>query len=218
MKKNIDGESQKNIIVTYNEPDERGILTRELRGSPALAGISCPVKSKAPFTEEEELAWENSVEQLMCRGFTQPGSISRVTGLTMQQARNFIERVQQGWEQSMSVSLVNRRREALYLEAERVKEEAWQGFNLSKETDGDPKVQGAWLKLILDASAGQARLCGLNAAAKLEVETTVVEAGIKTAEQMQMEAESKLKLPLGSLELIGSLLAEKLSQGDEDDR
>lgn len=206
-------------LVLIDTPEERGVLVRVLSGNPAISGIECPVNSRPPFSTEEALAWENCVEQLVARGVRTANSISKYTGLSLGQSKIMLEKVASGWAASMSTSLVNSRREALWQEAERVKEEAWESYYLSKSLEDDPKVQGAWLKLVLDAGGSQAKLCGLNLTGKEEADTnksSMVTPVIKNSTEMMMEAERKLKLPQGNLELLGNIIAKHMSMGMEE--
>jgi len=201
-------------LVLIDLPEERGVLVRVLTGNPAIQGIECPVNSRPPFSSSESLAWQNCVEQLVARGVRTANSISRHTGLSVAQSKIMLEKVASGWAASMSTSLVNSRREALWQEAERVKEEAWESYYLSKSLNDDPKIQGAWLKLVLDAGGSQAKLCGLNLTGKEEGDSQKageVTPVIKNSTEMLMEAERKLRLPQGNLELIGNILAKHIS-------
>lgn len=201
-------------LVLIDTPQERGVLVRVLSGNPAIAGIECPVNSRPPFSTEESLAWENCVEQLVARGVRTASSISKHTGLSIGQSKTMLEKIASGWAASMSTSLVNSRREALWQEAERVKEEAWESYYLSKSLDDDPKVQGAWLKLVLDAGGSQAKLCGLNLTGNELPDTnkpSAITPVIKNSTEMMMEAERKLRLPRGNLELLGNIIAKHMS-------
>jgi hypothetical protein len=118
------------------------------------------------------------------------------------------------WGKSASPQLVNQRREQLFYEVERVKQNAWDYFERGKNSGRDIKEQGALLKLVLDAVGQQAKMSGVN---NINVNVqSEISATFKTNADFEREAASLLKVDGEVLKDLGSLLAQNMGE-DEDE-
>lgn len=187
-----------------------GVPTKPLMSrDPRLKGVSIPVRNKPPFDDAHKVAWQAAIEDMMGSGLTSTIELAKASGLSTKAVRGFRDSVLEGWGATMTPSLVNTRRETLYSELEAVKRAAWEYFNDGLSNGADAKEQGAWLKLLMDAMDRQARISGVNTQ-QVSAEVSVV-SRIKTAKELQQEAEQRLNLPQGQLDLIGEELAKQLS-------
>ncbi len=171
-----------------------------------MHGIDVPVilKDFDDFTRER---WLNAVELMMTRGIETTVEIAGITDLSNRVAGILRKQVIDRWAQTMTRGALNQRREKRYVEADRVKAERW-GMDEKGESEGaDFKGQLSYLKMIVDTGARQAKLCGLEA-----LPDEQVTANNKDKAQITSEAEARLQLPSGSLEMIGKTLAEAISK------
>ena len=204
--------------------DYEEITEEDLKASPSrnlasicteLQGVDVPSNTSKPFSNIDRQRWLNVIETLMGRGVEHSGRIAGVTGLSPGQVTFFMKEIIAFWQKTTSPSTVNVRREKLYIEAERVKEACWRAFNRNEHDDlGDFKEQTLYLKMILEAGTRQAQLCGLNRVDAVEHNANIT---VKKDEKtMIQEAENKLSLPVGSLDLIGKALAKQISEMKEE--
>ena len=171
-----------------------------------MHGIDVPVALKDfdDFTRER---WVLAVELMMTRGIETTVQIAGITGLSNRTAGIFRNEVIDRWANTMTRGALNQRREKLYIEADRVKAELWRLYEKGEREGADFKEQLSYLKMIVDTGARQAKLCGLEA---LPEEQPA--AANKDKAQLTSEAENRLNLPSGSLEVIGKTLAEAISK------
>lgn len=178
-----------------------------------MHGIDVPVilKDFDDFTRER---WLNAVELMMTRGIETTVEIAGITDLSNRVAGILRKQVIDRWAQTMTRGALNQRREKLYVEADRVKAELWRMYEKGVREGADFKEQLSYLKMIVDTGARQAKLCGLEA-----LPDEQVTANNKDKAQITSEAEARLQLPSGSLEMIGKTLAEAISKqkGERDD-
>jgi hypothetical protein len=171
-----------------------------------MHGIDVPVilKDFDDFTRER---WLNAVELMMTRGIETTVEIAGITDLSNRVAGILRKQVIDRWAQTMTRGALNQRREKLYVEADRVKAELWRMYEKGEREGADFKEQLSYLKMIVDTGARQAKLCGLEA-----LPDEQVTANNKDKAQITSEAEARLQLPSGSLEMIGKTLAEAISK------
>tara|TARA_Y100000592_G_scaffold101095_2_gene185391 strand:- start:5854 stop:6513 length:660 start_codon:yes stop_codon:yes gene_type:complete len=204
--------------------DYEEITEEDLNASPSrnlasicteLQGVDVPSNTSKPFSNIDRQRWLNVIETLMGRGIEHSGRIAGITGLSPAQVTYFKKEILAVWQKTTSPSTVNLRREKLYIEAERVKEACWRAFNRNEHDGlGDFKEQTLYLKMILEAGTRQAQLCGLNRVDAVEHNANIT---VKKDEKtMIQEAENKLSLPVGSLDLIGKALAKQISDMKEE--
>lgn len=208
-----------NDSLDYEEVTEQDLEASPSRNlsavCPELQGVDVPSNTQKPFSPIDRQRWLNCIETLMGRGIEHSGRISGITGLTPNQVSYFKKEIVSVWQRTTAPSTVNLRREKLFLEAERIKEACWRAFNRNEAMmEGDYKEQTLYLKMILDAGARQAQLCGLNRVDAIEHNANIT---VKKDEKtMIQEAENKLSLPVGSLDLIGKALAKQISDMKEE--
>lgn len=170
--------------------------------SPYLRGIDVPKNTRKPFTPLEREMWLNVVEVLLAKGVESTGQIAGITGLNATQVNFFQKDILKRWQSGVTPSTVNYRREKLYYEADRVKESCWRLFEKAEKENKDYKETVIYLKMIIDAGARQAKLCGLDNA-----EPTLIK---------QETTTQNINIPVGSLDKIGKLLAQELSEQKND--
>ena len=176
---------------------------------PSLIGVDIPVETNGPFSPVDRERWLLACEIIMSRGVEHTGKISGMTGLSMNQVIAFKDEIMKRWQTTVPASTINARRERLYLEADRVKQELWRMFEQNQGV-GETKEQVLLLKMVLDAGQRQAQLCGLNRVDREEdYSQQVIQ---KDKKRLIEEAEQKLKLPTGGLANIGKELAKSISQ------
>lgn len=172
---------------------------------PRMKDIDIPaiLKDFDDFTRER---WVLAIEIMMTRGIETTVEIAGITGLSNRTAGMFRNEVIDRWASTMTRGALNQRREKLYIEADRVKAELWRLYEKGEREGADFKEQLSYLKMIVDTGARQAKLCGLEALP--DEQPTVAN---KDKAQLTSEAETRLNLPSGSLEMIGKALAQTIS-------
>jgi hypothetical protein len=198
-------EGVEDIVV----PDVLVEESRDLTANdPRLKGIDFPmrVKDLDPFSKER---WISCIEVMIGRGIESSTEIAALTGLSRKAAGMFKNSVLKRWGDSMTQGAANSRREKLYYETERVKAELWRKYEVGEATGADFKEQISYLKMIVDAGARQAKLCGLESQ---QIDATIT-AGNKSSDQMQEEA--ALTISADKLALIGKLLASEIGAQDD---
>lgn len=177
-----------------------------LKYNPILHGLDIPSQKKGQFSDVDEERWLVVVEELMTRGAKTSGEIAGLVGVSQRRIATFIKLVKERWAKSMTPGQVNTRREALYLEAERVKDACWL---VIQNTDND-MCRLAYLKMILEAGKRQSSLIGAEKQ-QVAIEHSV-EARHKTPDEMQGEIASSLNISAEDYASLGNLLAEKLTE------
>jgi hypothetical protein len=99
---------------------------------------------------------------------------------------------------------VNSRREQLYLECERVKEECWRQYHL---VDSE-MAKLAFMKMIIDAGKRQSSLIG---AERINVNVESKVAGHKTAEEMEAEVAGQLSISVDQFSVMGEMLSKQIT-------
>jgi hypothetical protein len=191
------------------------IPTRIIQHPGRLQGMQVPSNGDyANLTAGEREAWLCVMEEAMSRGVNSPSELTRLTGLSMNGVSSLRATVYDMWGKSASPQLVNQRREQLFYEVERVKQNAWDYFERGKNSGRDIKEQGALLKLVLDAVGQQAKMSGVN---NINVNVqSEISATFKTNADFEREAASLLKVDGEVLKDLGSLLAQNMGE-DEDE-
>lgn len=190
------------------------VLVEESRdltmNDPRLKGIDFPVRvtDLDPYTRER---WMSCLEVMIGRGIESATEIAALTGLSRKYAGILKNSVLKRWGDSMTQGAANARREKLYYETERVKAELWRKYEVGEATGADFKEQVTYLKMIVDAGARQAKLCGLETQ---QIEATIT-AGNKSKEDMEREV--ALNIPPDKLAAIGKLLASEIGAQDDND-
>ena len=108
---------------------------------------------------------------------------------------------------------INSRREQIYLEAERVKEECWDAL---KVCTSEP-MRLAYLKMIIDCGKRQSALVGAERI-NINVESKV-DAKHKSADEMAKEGAGQLSISIEEYSAIGDMLSQQLTdlrKGNED--
>lgn len=178
---------------------------------PLLQGLDVPTKKRGKMTALDEERWLVVVETLMQRGVKSVRDASRLTGLTESYTTRLVKDVKERWSKSLTTGQVNVRREAIYLEAERVKEACWEQLKFCTN-DG---MRLSLFKLILEAGQRQASLIGANKLA-VSIETDA-EAMHKSAAQMEAEVIDELGLSPEEIKNLGTLISQRmLPPGEED--
>lgn len=209
--------TSKTVDLWAGDDDGGGeyVATRMLSGDPRIQGMHIPTNTNyANATKGEQRCWVATMEELMSRGVESPTEIMRITGLDSRAVDTLKKTVMYGWAGNLTADKVNTRREQLYREVERVKQNAWGYFNYGRKVGADVKEQGALLKLILDATSQQAKMSGVNTMG-VQINHTV-ETKFKTAGDIEAEAARLVNVDLSTLEQLGNLLASKMGEDSDE--
>lgn len=171
---------------------------------PILKGIDIPTAKKGHLTTLDRERWLVAMEILLQRGVKNISEITRLTGLSFGRVDAFVKEVKERWSKSLTVGQVNARREAIYLEAERVKEACWETLNTSQLSDA---ARLAYFRMIIECGRRQSSLIGADRI-NVNVETTTTH---KTKAEMEKEVASHLKISVEDLAKIGDSVSKQLS-------
>lgn len=151
----------------------------------------------------------------MARGIMEHADLGRLFSLSKQAVIFIRKQVLNSWTSGLTPETINLRREQLYREVDRVKHNAWAYFEAGKQNGADVKEQGALLKLVLDASSAQVKMCGLNSV-NVQLEHTVA-AKFKTSSDFEQEAAKLLGVDVTTLASLGNLIASKIGETENED-
>ncbi len=171
---------------------------------PILRGIDIPTQAKGSLSALDSERWIIAIEVLLQRGVKSIAELAEITGLTVPRADKFVKEVRERWSKSLTAGQVNARREAIYLEAERVKEACWQTL---ENLEGNDLAKLAYLKMIIECGKRQSALIGAERI-NVSVETT---ANHKSAAEMERELAKQLKIPVEDLANIGDTISKQLT-------
>lgn len=180
---------------------------------PKLAGLDIPKVRAGKMTFMDEERWLVVIETLMQRGVSSISQIHTITGLAYDRCGAGVAEVRDRWSKSLSMGQINSRREQIYLEAERVKEECWDAL---KVCTSEP-MRLAYLKMIIDCGKRQSALVGAERI-NINVESKV-DAKHKSADEMAKEGAGQLSISIEEYSAIGDMLSQQLTdlrKGNED--
>lgn len=188
--------------LQMSESDTEIILSNNM-----LRDLDVPkVRRKSDCTPLDLMRWLDAVETVMGRGAKSAKEISRLFEIPVTFARDLVQDVKARWAVNVNPSLVNVRREQLYLECERVKDYAWQAI----ENNSSPATQLKFLQLVLQAGQRQSSLIGAEKVA-LSIETSVV-AAHKSEEDFQQEFVGAADFSVDELKQLGDLIAKRRTE------
>jgi hypothetical protein len=176
------------------------VMTRD----PILRDLDVPNKKKGVLEPIDHERWLVVVETLMQRGIASVTKLSDVCGITYARADRFVREVRDRWANSLTMGQVNSRREQIYLEAERVKEECWRQYQL---TDNET-MRLAYLKMVIDCGKRQSGLIG---AERINVNVESTAAAHKSAGEMEAEMINSLSISVDQFSAIGDMLSQQLT-------
>ncbi len=180
--------------------------------NPIMSGITLPARARARrerggggrISADEKREWLEITSELVARGVRNPTQLRRLTGLTWDTCRSYLEEVKMHQALQLdSVGELEARREALFWEADAVAKEA---FRRSFEEEHSGSRVG-YLRLVLEANKRKASLCGLDSI-NLNVET---KHQISASIDVVAEVAEKLNIPAEAFEKIGRDTALALS-------
>lgn len=210
------------VYVPGDEPTEIAISDSEVVSSgrdleimathPLLRGLDVPRNKQGFLDPIDKERWLVVVETLMQRGAKSVTEIRDVTGLTANRSSKFVSEVRDRWANSLTMGQVNSRREQLYLECERVKEECWRQYHL---VDSE-MAKLSFMKMIIDAGKRQSSLIG---AERINVNVESKTASHKSADEMQAEVAKGLSISVDQFSTIGEMLSKQITtmRKDSDD-
>ena len=172
---------------------------------PKLAGLDIPKVKQGKMKPLDEERWIVVVETLMQRGVSSLSQMHTLTGLAYARCGEYVAEVRDRWAKSLTMGQINSRREQIYLEAERVKEECWQAL----QTCTNESMRLAYLKMIIDCGKRQSALVGAERI-NINVESKV-EARHKSAEEMAKEGAGQLSISVEQFSAIGDMLSKQLT-------
>ena len=172
--------------------------------NPIMSGITLPSQAQARrnrggggrISADEKREWLEITSELMARGVRNPTQLRRLTGLTWETCRNYIEESKMHQALQLdSVGELETRRENLFWEADAVAKEA---FRRSFEEEHAASRVG-YLRIVLEANKRKSALCGLDSV-NLNVETRHK---ISASVDIVSDVAQKLNLPIDAFEQIG---------------
>lgn len=172
--------------------------------NPIMSGITLPSQAQARrnrggggrISADEKREWLEITSELMARGVRNPTQLRRLTGLTWDTCRNYIEESKMHQALQLdSVGELETRRENLFWEADAVAKEA---FRRSFEEEHAASRVG-YLRIVLEANKRKSALCGLDSV-NLNVETRHK---ISASVDIVSDVAQKLNLPIDAFEQIG---------------
>lgn len=170
-----------------------------------LHGLDVPKRKQGTLSPIDKERWLVVIETLMQRGVKSIRELTDITGLGTNRAGEFVREVRERWASSLTMGQVNSRREQIYLEAERVKDECWRALQL---TDNE-SMRLAYLKMIIDCGKRQSALIGAERI-NVNVESKTI-AAHKTAEEMEAEVAKNLSISVEQFSAIGEMLSKQLT-------
>ena len=208
----VPGEEPTEIAITDSELISSGRDLEVMVRHPIMKGLDVPKNKTGTLDPIDKERWLVVIETLMQRGAKSVTEISDLTHLSPRRTSRFVSEVRDRWANSLTMGQVNSRREQLYLECERVKEECWR---LLQQAESEV-ARLAYMKMIIDAGKRQSALIGAERI-NVNVESTV--AGHKTAEEMEAEVARSLSIPVEQFSAIGEMLSKQITvlRKDEDD-
>jgi hypothetical protein len=198
------GRADQELPVAEQELATSGRDLEVIARYPILRGLDLPTQAKGALSPLDEERWIIAIEVLLQRGVSSLTELSQLTGLSVARADKFVKEVKERWSKSLTAGQVNARREAIYLEAERVKQACWETL---ENLDGNDLAKLAYLKMIIECGKRQSALIGAERI-NVSVETT---ASHKSAADMERELAKQLKIPIEDLANIGDTISKQLS-------
>ena len=208
----VPGEEPTEIAISDSEVISSGRDLEIIVQHSIMKGLDVPKKKSGALDPIDKERWLVVIETLMQRGAKSVTEICDVTGLHANRASRFVSEVRDRWANSLTMGQVNSRREQLYLECERVKDECWR---LLQQAESEV-ARLAYMKMIIDAGKRQSALIG---AERINVNVESKVAGHKTAEEMEAEVARSLSIPVEQFSAIGEMLSKQITtlRKDEDD-
>lgn len=172
--------------------------------NPIMSGITLPSRAQARrdrggggrISADEKREWLEITSELMARGVRNPTQLRRLTGLTWDTCKTYIEEAKMHQALQLdSVGELETRRENLFWEADAVAKEA---FRRSFEEEHAASRVG-YLRIVLEANKRKSALCGLDSV-NLNVETRHK---ISASVDIVSDVAQKLNLPIDAFEQIG---------------
>lgn len=172
--------------------------------NPIMSGITLPSRAQARrdrggggrISADEKREWLEITSELMARGVRNPTQLRRLTGLTWDTCKTYIEESKMHQALQLdSVGELETRRENLFWEADAVAKEA---FRRSFEEEHAASRVG-YLRIVLEANKRKSALCGLDSV-NLNVETRHK---ISASVDIVSDVAQKLNLPIDAFEQIG---------------
>lgn len=200
----LPGQDDVRIEVHDSEVITSGRDLDILRRDPLLKDLDVPNKKKGTLDPIDHERWLVVTETLMQRGVKSIRKVSDICGISFGRADRFVKEVRDRWANSLTMGQVNSRREQIYVEAERVKDECWRQYQL---TDNET-MKLAYLKMIIDCGKRQSGLIGAERI-NVNVESTV--AAHKSAAEMEAEVASNLSISVDQFSAIGDMLSKQLT-------
>lgn len=211
--KDINPEEFIDFKVDDDDPDIRpSAPSVEVYVDPLMQNLDVPSDRKYDSCSAvDKERWQLVVATLLQRGVTNPKQMAGLTRLTYRLANKLIKEVKNTWVESLTQDQVNSRREQLYLEAERVKDYAWQALTV---VDSDA-MRLKYLQLVLQAGQRQSSLIGAERH-QISVEATTT-ASHKSASDFESEFFEAQGIDPQQLKLLGDSLSKHLTFNKKED-
>ena len=174
-----------------------------------LQDLETPLElNRKKMTPTDVRRWKVVVGTLMKEGVLTPYRISKLTGLTLPAAEDFVQNIRKHWSRALKATEINFRREELYQECERIKRRCWDLFEYAVED----REKRAYLQMVLDAGKRQATLCGMD---KINMEL-ITEVKHKDEQDMISEGHT-LSFTVEQFAAIGDAISSKITQERHED-
>lgn len=170
-----------------------------------IMDLDVPSQTKGPFSDIDKQRWQVVVEQMLVRGVKSGREVSRITGLSVPTACNFVKDVKDALSNDVTPARINQTRELLYSENQNIADFCW---TLIRTDPTDSRVPQL-LKIIGDTNQRRSRLMGLE-----HVQIAISKAGGEAEydiEAAQRQTAAKLGVNIGALKEMGNFLATKIN-------
>ena len=196
------------IIVEITDPEVQtsGRDLEVVVTQPLLRGLDVPKEKMPERNTIDYERWLAIVETLIQKGLNSIIKIKQTTGLSYKTSANMVQEVRQRWAKSLTLGQVNSRREQIYKEAERVKDECWRRMEFIE----NDTMRLRMMQMILECGKRMSSLIG---AERINVNVESGGAGHKTIEDMQSEV---VGISVEQFQQIGQALSQQLTDTRKD--
>ncbi len=177
-----------------------------------LFGLDVPSCTSGKISPIDEQRWIVVIENLLSRGLNTHQQISKLTGLNVDLSKKYLIKIKENWAKNLSQGTVNLRREALYMEHDRIKQYCWNQIDLADPSE--TKNQLGFIKAIQTSLSSQAKLVGAEIVS-IDVSNNNIRA--MNQHELQQAAAKVLDIDENNLKMLADLLAENIVEPKEDD-
>ena len=167
-----------------------------------LFGLDVPSQTSGKISPIDEQRWIVVIENLLARGLNTHQQISKLTNLNTDLSKKYLIKIKENWSKNLSQSVVNQRRESLYIEHTKLKDFCWSQIDLADPSEN--KNMLGYVSAIQKSLSSMAKLVGAEIVS-IDVQNNTVRA--MTQQELQSSAAKMLDLDENSLKQLGDMLA-----------